>query len=92
VRRGFVIPIAPSTPPRATSAEQIATASWKARTDSAFGGERIADEHARHDDAYDRHTHETCDACDRVVERRCDASIILVGVGEHGAYKRDRRN
>ena len=39
---------------------------------------------ARDDNADDRDTDETGDACDRIVDRRSDASITFVGVGENG--------
>ena len=86
----MTIPIAPATPPAATRTAQITTTWWNARTDSVFGGERVADERARDDDADDRDADEPGDARDGVVDRRGDAGVVLVGVGEDG--RRERRD
>ena len=70
----------------------MTTTSWNARTDSLVGGERVADERLRDDDADERDADQARDPGDGVVDGRGDAGVALVGVGEHGRRQRRHRH
>jgi hypothetical protein len=80
VRFALRIPNAPTIPPPATRHGADHDRVWNACTDSAFGANVSPDERARDDDADRRDADEPGDPRDRVVDRRGDPGVALVGV------------
>ena len=91
-RLGLVMPMRPAMPPAATSAAQMTTTWWNARTDSSFAAKVSPTSVPATTTPTTRDADQSGDAGDGVVDRGRDAGVGLVGIGEHGGRERGDRH